>query len=125
VHEKKEADLHRQFEEDISRNLFSGPRDLIFSNPSTVAIFHRYGKSSIHTLLIPAVASQSPPGLAALQDPQKLALVREEAGRLHRVVADELQRLYGSFSTQEAPRQAILNREIEIDREEDMPQGHD
>jgi aprataxin len=125
VHEKKEDEKHRQFEEDLSRNIFPGPRDPIFSNPSATAVHHRYGKSSVHTLLIPTLALNLPQGLAALQDPKTLALVQEEAGRLRTIVARELRKLYGPFSAQDAPREAILSGEVEQGEGESLPQGRD
>lgn len=85
-----------------------------------------YPKSSIHTLLLPrneSFAAMHP--FDAFEDAEFLAQVRIQATKLKIIVAAELRRQYGKFSKLDAPREAVLNGEVEIERQEDMPVGRD
>ncbi|KAE9373621.1 HIT-like protein [Stipitochalara longipes BDJ] len=102
------------------------PSRVIYYDVDFVAIHDMYPKSSVHTLLLPRdekYAAMHP--FDAFEDAEFLAQVREQAAKLKDIVASELQRKYGRFSEQEKPRQAVLNGEVEIEREEDMPAGRD
>ncbi|RYO89289.1 hypothetical protein DL766_000926 [Monosporascus sp. MC13-8B] len=86
---------------------------VVFHDASFVAINDLYPKASVHTLLLPRDAALrrlhpfdalGNPGNAAF-----LAAVREQAARLRRLVAKELQRRYGRFSRADAAREAVLD----------------
>jgi aprataxin len=102
------------------------PSRVVYYDSDFVAIHDMYPKSSVHTLLLPRddkFASMHP--FDAFEDAEFLAQVREQSARLKGIVASELQRRYGKFSVQDKPREAVLNGEVEIEREEDMPAGRD
>jgi aprataxin len=102
------------------------PSRVIYYNSDFVTIHDMYPKSSVHTLLLPRsekYALVHPFG--AFEDAEFLASVKEQAAKLKAIVASELQRRYGKFSKQDEPREAVLNGEVEIERDEDMPVGRD
>jgi len=97
---------------------------VIYHNDEFVAIHDLYPKSSVHTLLLPRspkVTFIHP--FDAFEDPEFLASVRTEAAKLKKIVAAELQRLYGPFSAQDAPREAILNGTVDFPLDQPMPAG--
>jgi aprataxin len=90
-----------------------------------MAVLNQYPMSSVHALLLPTSTQNVHPTLRAFQDPKFLATVREEALRLKAMIESELDRKYGKYSAQEVDRQVVLNGEVEIQKEEDMPKGRD
>lgn len=97
---------------------------VIYSNNDFVAINDLFPKSSVHTLLLPR--SQKHTMLHpfdAFEDAVFLAAVREQVTKLRGLVAAELRRKYGRFSKQDAPRQAILNGEVDLEDGEPLPEG--
>ncbi|RYP25613.1 hypothetical protein DL767_008324 [Monosporascus sp. MG133] len=86
---------------------------VVFHDASFVAINDLYPKASVHTLLLPrdAVLRRLHPfdALDPNTDAAFLAAVREQAARLRRLVAKELQRRFGRFSRADAAREAALD----------------
>ncbi|KAI5461180.1 HIT-like domain-containing protein [Mariannaea sp. PMI_226] len=79
-----------------------------------VAINDRYPKASIHTLLLPRSPDynlQHP--FDAFEDAAFLATVRAQAADLKALVAKELQRRFGAFSSRDAAREAVLNGDVD------------
>ncbi|RYP59674.1 hypothetical protein DL769_008438 [Monosporascus sp. CRB-8-3] len=108
---------------------------VVFHDASFVAINDLYPKASVHTLLLPRDAAlRRLHPFDALGDPNNaafLAAVREQAARLRRLVAKELQRRYGRFSRADAAREAVLDGgalgegEGEGQEGRELPQGRD
>jgi aprataxin len=73
-------------------------------------------RSDKHTLLHP---------FDALEDAEFLAQCRKQAARLKKIAAKELQRLHGRYSALDAPRQAVLNGDMELEDGEEIPAGRD
>ncbi len=99
---------------------------VIYYDDNFVAINDSYPKSSVHTLLLPRSPKHNllhP--FDAFEDAEFLASVKEQTTKLRSLVAKELQRKYGAFSKQDAPRQAILNCEVDLAEGEPMPEGRD
>lgn len=103
---------------------------VIFANPRFVAIHDMYPKATVHCLLLPRAPDKTllhP--FDAFEDVEFLASVRAEAENLKDLVARELQRLVGEHSAAEAPRRAVLDGEVEPERDADgkavLPQGRD
>ena len=96
---------------------------VIMHSPDFVTIHDLYPKSSIHLLLIPRSPSKCflRPFLA-FEDSAFLASVREEVRKLRVLVAKELKRKYGRFSTLEKAREAALEAGKEGD---EVPVGRD
>jgi len=63
--------------------------------------------------------------LEALEDPEFLSEVRVAASKIKKAAAKELQKKFGKFSRQEEKRQGVLNGTIELDDNEDLPEGRD
>lgn len=99
---------------------------VIFYNDHFVAIHDLYPKSSVHCLLLPRSEKyQLMHPFDAFEDPEFLAACREEAAKLKSLVAKELRRNFGRFSTQDKHREAVLNGEIELADDEPLPLGRD
>ncbi|RYP02865.1 hypothetical protein DL764_005550 [Monosporascus ibericus] len=108
---------------------------VVFHDASFVAINDMYPKASVHTLLLPrdAVLRRLHPfdALDPNTDAAFLAAVREQAARLRRLVAKELQRRFGRFSRADAAREAALDGVgvapalEEGEGERKLPQGRD
>ncbi|KAK8902216.1 hypothetical protein QC760_009693 [Botrytis cinerea] len=99
---------------------------VIYHNSSFVAIHDLYPKSSVHALLIPREERWN--GMhpkIALSNPEFLEMVRPEAERLKGIVASELRRKYGAESAEDFQRQRILNGEVNLDDDAEMPEGRD
>ncbi|KAI7781560.1 HIT domain-containing protein [Diaporthe eres] len=103
---------------------------IIFANPRFVAIHDMYPKATVHCLLLPRSPDKTllhP--FDAFEDAEFLASVRAEAANLKDLVARELQRLVGEHSAAEAPRRAVLEGEVEPERDAEgravIPQGRD
>ncbi|RYP90215.1 hypothetical protein DL770_003678 [Monosporascus sp. CRB-9-2] len=86
---------------------------VVFHDGSFVAINDLYPKASVHTLLLPrdAALRRLHPfdALGPSTDAAFLAAVHEQAARLRRLVAKELQRRFGRFSRADAAREAALD----------------
>lgn len=104
----------------------SDKSQVIFYDDEFVAINDLYPKSSVHCLLLPRSSRhQRMHPFEAFQDAGFLASVREGGARLKTLVAKELQRRYSQFSSQEKAREAVLNGEIELKDDEELPSGRD
>ncbi|KAI3399347.1 hypothetical protein diail_7302 [Diaporthe ilicicola] len=104
--------------------------DKIFLTPNVIAIPDMYPKATVHCLLLPRQPDKTlMHPFDAFEDPEFLALARAEAGRLKTLVARELQRQVGEHSAAEAGRRAVLDGEVEPERDEDgkpvIPEGRD
>ncbi|ESZ94890.1 hypothetical protein SBOR_4766 [Sclerotinia borealis F-4128] len=99
---------------------------VIYHTHSFVAIHDLYPKSSVHTLLIPRDDKWSGMHpITALSKPEFLEMVRPEVEKLKGIVASELRRRYGSGSAQDIQRERILNGEVDLDDDAEMPEGRD
>ncbi|KAF5877112.1 putative histidine triad nucleotide binding protein [Botrytis fragariae] len=97
---------------------------MIYHNSSFVAIHDLYPKSSVHALLIPREEKwNSMHPRIALSNPEFLEMVRPEAEKLKGIVASELRRKYGPESAEDLQRQKILNGEVNLDDDAEMPEG--
>lgn len=104
----------------------SNVSQIIFYNDEFVGINDLYPKSSVHCLLLPrSPKHQRMHPVAAFEDREFLASVRENAAKLKTLVAKELQRRYSRFSAQEKAREAVLNGEVELKDGEELPEGRD
>lgn len=104
----------------------SNKSQVIFYNDDFVGINDLFSKSSVHCLLLPRdprYQRQHP--FEAFEDAEFLAAVRENVLKLKTLVAKELQRRYAQFSAQEKAREAVLNGEVELASEEELPSGRD
>ena len=84
--------------------------EVIYHNADFVAIYDKYPKATVHTLLLPRSSEHNllhP--YAAFADAAFLEKVQAEVGRLKNLVATELQRQLGRHSRAEAKRQAVLD----------------
>jgi aprataxin len=102
------------------------PTVVIFHNPDFVAIHDLYPKSSVHMLLLPRSEKHTllhP--FEAFEDAEFLAQCREQAGRLKKIAAKELQRLHGRYSRLDAPREAVLNGDVDLGEGQEIPTGRD
>ncbi|KAI9716335.1 MAG: hypothetical protein M1812_005400 [Candelaria pacifica] len=85
------------------------PSRVISHSEDFVTIHDLYPKSSIHILLLPRHASKTllhP--FTALSSPTFLLAIKTEVQKLRTLVAKDLQRQYGQFSTLEKARQEAL-----------------
>lgn len=98
---------------------------VIYYNDSFVAIHDLYPKSSVHTLLLPRSDHKNMHPFDAFSDPSFLASVLEQVSKLRHIVAKELQRKYGRFSKQDTPREAVLNGEVPLPDNDELPVGRD
>lgn len=99
---------------------------VIYHTPSFVAIHDLYPKSSVHALLIPRDEKwNSIHPIVALSTPEFLEMVRPDVERLKGIVASELRRRYGPVSQQDLQRQKILDGEVDLDDDAEMPEGRD
>ncbi|KAH6680920.1 HIT domain-containing protein [Halenospora varia] len=99
---------------------------VIYHNPTFVAIHDLYPKSSVHTLLLPRSSAHNllhP--FDAFEDTEFLAECKAEAEKLRKIVAKELQRRYGRFSKGDGERNKILNGEVEPPSDGLLPEGRD
>lgn len=101
------------------------PSRVIYFDENFVAINDLFPKSSVHTLLLPRSDKNRLHPFDAFEDPAFLASVQQEVKKLRTLVAKELQRKYGKFSSQEQARERALNGEDEIPEGEDLPRGRD
>lgn len=96
---------------------------VIFHDADFVAINDLYPKASVHALLLPRSAALRRlhpfdafnSGSGSGSDESKsafLAAVREQAARLKRIVAKELQRRFGACSVLDARREAVLDGRV-------------
>ncbi|KAH8664050.1 HIT domain-containing protein [Xylariales sp. PMI_506] len=97
---------------------------VIYFNDNFVAINDLYPKSTVHTLLLPRSDRQRLHPFVAFEDPDFLTAIQAEALKLRKLVAKELQRRYGKYSEADRLREAVLNGEVEWEREE-LPRGRD
>ncbi|KAI0201071.1 HIT domain-containing protein [Astrocystis sublimbata] len=100
-------------------------RRIIYYNDDFVAIYDLYPKSTVHTLLLPRSPRSRLHPFDAFEDPEFLASVQAETGKLKRLVAKELQRRYGRFSAQEKQREAVLDGDVELEDGAPLPEGRD
>lgn len=103
---------------------FSSER-VIYYNADFVAIRDLFPKAMIHTLLLPRndAYTQLHP-FDAFEDDEFLASVRAETEKLKKLVASELRRRLGQFSTLDAAREAVLTGDVELDEDaSDLPSG--
>jgi aprataxin len=121
AYEQKERQGYQEYEKELSEPIQS----TIYTKQHAKAVFNRYPKSSLHALLLPISPRSRLPLFEAFQDPAFLAAVRKEALELKAIIASEVGRRYAKYSAQDGDRQAVLNGEVEILREEDMPKGRD
>lgn len=99
---------------------------VIYYTLAFVAIHDLYPKSSVHTLLIPREEKwNGMHPITALSKPEFLEIVRPEAEKLKGIVASELRRKYGAESAQDLQRERILNGEVNLDDDAEMPEGRD
>ncbi|KKY30578.1 putative hit domain-containing protein [Diaporthe ampelina] len=103
---------------------------IIFATPRFVAIPDMYPKATVHCLLLPRSPEKNllhP--FDVFEDADFLDSVRVEAANLKDLVARELQRLVGEHSAAEAPRRAVLDGEVEPERDATgkvvLPRGRD
>ncbi|KAI9827351.1 MAG: hypothetical protein M1819_006994 [Sarea resinae] len=85
------------------------PSRVIYHTPTSVVINDMYPKSSIHILLLPRDSTRNllhP--FEAFEDPVFLSSVQQEVRELRHLVATELRRKYGRFSTQDRAREEAL-----------------
>ncbi|KAL3423424.1 Aprataxin-like protein [Phlyctema vagabunda] len=98
----------------------------IYFNDDCVAIHDMYPKASVHTLLLPISAERKllhP--FDAFEDATFLAMVQKETRTLKHIVAAELRRKYGKFSAQDQAREAVLNGDIDLPENVELPVGRD
>ncbi|KAJ5246491.1 Aprataxin-like protein [Penicillium chermesinum] len=105
------------------RNPESFPKDVIYQNEEFVAIRDKFPKSSLHLLLLPRdrIKMRKHP-FEAFKDAEFLEKVKVEAGKLQKLAASELRRMYGKDSAQEKVRQAALDAHPPPD---ELPAGRD
>src|SRR5258706_15968009 len=101
------------------------PSRVIYHDENFVAINDLFPKSSVHTLLLPRSDKNKLHPFDAFEEPVFLASVQQEVKKLRSLVAKELQRKYGKFSSQELARERALNGEDEVPEGEDLPRGRD
>lgn len=110
------------------------PSTVLSHSEHFVTLHDRFPKSSIHLLLLPRdpVKSRLHPFAAFAADPEFLATVRREIAALKRLVAAELKRKFGAFSTLERRREEVLgrneDRRLAGEKEEEVelvPEGRD
>lgn len=91
------------------------PPSVVISYDDDFVIIHdKFPKASVHTLVLPRsseVYMKHP--IDALEDPVLLEKVKVQVQKVKTLVAAELQRRFGKFSAIEAPRQAVLNGEVD------------
>ena len=94
-----------------------------------VTINDLYPKSSIHLLLLPRRPDkQLLHPFEALQDPDFLASIQQEVKKLRLLVAKELQRRFGKYSTKEQERENAMEKALNGTEELDeatLPPGRD
>jgi aprataxin len=98
------------------------PRVIYFTD-DWVLIKDMYPKSSVHFLLLPRKQGfyrQHP--FRAFKDTTLLSQAREEVAKAVSIAASELRRLYGSYSTKEAPRVQAMMLD---DPPDELPKGRD
>ncbi|KAB8296656.1 hypothetical protein EYC80_002080 [Monilinia laxa] len=99
---------------------------VIYHTPSFVAIHDLYPKSSIHALLIPREKKwNSIHPIIALSNPEFLEMVRPDVEKLKGIVASELHRRYGPGSREDVQRQKVLDGEVDLDDDAELPEGRD
>ncbi|KAH6649155.1 HIT domain-containing protein [Truncatella angustata] len=100
------------------------PSRVIYYDDDFVVINDLYPKSSVHTLLLPRSPRSRLHPFDAFEDTDFLAKVQAEALKLKQLVAKELQRRYGQYSERDKVREAVLNGELEWNKEE-LPEGRE
>lgn len=99
-----------------------------------VTLYDRFPKSSIHLLLLPRDPVKTllhPFAAFAATDPEFLAAVQCETASLKRLVAAELRRKFGAFSSLDKRREEVLGRNEDKrlagkgEEEEVVPEGRD
>ena len=98
---------------------------VISASDKFVVINDLYPKSSVHLLLLPRDPAKTllhP--YKAFEDAEFLAEVREEVRKLRVLVAKELRRRYGRFSTMDKAREDAMDADPTT-AEEDLPPGRD
>ncbi|KAF7550912.1 hypothetical protein G7046_g7872 [Stylonectria norvegica] len=99
------------------------PSRVIYHDDEFVAINDKFPKATIHTLLIPRSSKYNllhP--FDAFEDAAFLAQVQAETAKLKKLVAKELERRLGPYSSSDAARQAVLNGETDAG---ELPSGRD
>lgn len=94
---------------------------VIYYTDAFVCIHDKFPKASVHCLLLPrdpALCKQHPVVLLSRRDEAAdafLQAVRAEADKLRTIVAAELRRQFGQFSSADAAREAVLRGEVDMD----------
>lgn len=102
----------------------------VFMTPNFIAIPDLYPKATVHCLLLPRQPDKTlVHPFDAFDDAEFLACTRREAAKLKDLVARELQRQVGEHSAAEAGRRAVLDGEVEPERDQNgkpvIPKGRD
>lgn len=101
---------------------FSQSRVLYFNDKFTV-IRDLYPKASVHLLILPRDAERNlKRPQDAFDDPDFLNECREEEAKVRQIVADELQRKFGSFSASDRARVEAMEA---VDLPDKLPAGRD
>lgn len=90
-----------------------------------IALVDKFPKSTVHTLLCPRGEVSHKHPVDALNDPVFLEKTKVKAERLKDIVAKELRRKHGKFSSQDQEREKVLNGEIELADGQALPSGRD
>ncbi|KAF2225728.1 histidine triad nucleotide-binding protein [Elsinoe ampelina] len=100
-----------------------GPDRMISYNDDFVLIHDMYPKSSIHTLVLPRdpIKNEEHP-FDAFEDPEFLAKTKVETEKAKQLVASELRRRYGRYSTQEQARIEAMEAD---EMPDELPPGRD
>lgn len=111
------AQYNRPFRRDGLNPYITNPTsfpasEIILHNPSFVTIPDLYPKSSVHVLVLPRSRSKThlhPFSALDGSDPAFLSAVRAECAQAKDIVASELRRRFGKYSTQDRAREAALS----------------
>ena len=121
THEKRDTERY----EDIAKLLSDPLSDSVMATAQNTRLVRMFGlnrSSSLHLLVVPI----RPLGMFdALQDRHFLAMIQKEAQSFRKLVGKELQILYGPYSIQDQPREAVLDGKVQLADGEDIPPGRD
>lgn len=98
------------------------PSRVIHHNERAVVINDLYPKSTVHILVLPRSERNLMHPFDAFEDAHFLAEVKEEVAKAKVMVANELRRRYGKYSTLDRPRLDAMESD---DPPDELPQGRD